>query len=222
MVYVEPGTSAYVEGYGTLGVYNSEEEAKGAGGNILIPTENLDTPYWTDGASSGSVRAVENNTSGIRVVNARFPGVMDPYIQYEGYSEAYQGETGNLPGAFPLIPLAIYYLIALILVLVAAIAISCAIIAASTVNTSDASTDPQTGDTIYRSCIGTPLGGTKCVYYNANSGKTSDAGGIGGLNDVLNMIIIGGVAIGGIYIAAKVLPGMLNKPKGTGKGASMW
>jgi hypothetical protein len=210
MVYIEPGTSAYVEGYGTLSVYNSEEEAVGAGGNLLIPTENLDTPYWTAGSSSGSVRALENYAAGIRVVSGRSPGVTDDYLQYEGYSEAYHDVTG-LPGAVPLIPLAVYYLIVALMVIIAAVYISCAIIAASTVNTSEATVDPQTGDTIYRSCIGTPIGGTTCVYYNATTGKTSSAGGTGGLNDALTMIVIGAVAIGGIYIAAKVLPGMMNK-----------
>jgi hypothetical protein len=213
MVYIEPGTSAYVEGYGTLNVYNNEEEANAAGesGNLLVPQENLSGQYWTDpNLSDGSVRAMEAVYPGgrsIYAVSARAPGVTDYTLESENYSDAYEGATGmKLPGALPAIPMFIIYLIALAMVLITVAWIACAIIAASTVNTSEATTDPNTGDTIYRSCIGNPLGGTKCVYYNATTGKTSDAGGTGGINDVLNMVILGAVVLGGLYVAVKIIP----------------
>jgi hypothetical protein len=216
------GEQTYVEGYGTLNVYNDEVTGRQSNDeNYVVPQENADTNGWS-GATSGSAYIFTTGSATgakpgarppIRLISTRQPGAY-PGGDYQqvmsGYAQAYRDETGREPGVLSFFAM-VLITIAIFVFAIAAIAIASMLIKASTVNSVDQYTTEE-GETVFRSCIGNLIGGVSCYWYNASTGETSAAEGTEGLGSTIETVVkyvaIGAAVIGTVYVLAKVVPGL--------------
>ena len=215
MSLVQSGTTCYLDGYGTIPVYNNDDEAfnDNVSGKYLAPIDNMSFDNYNNGSTPGSSRMVARQAPSAMQGND-----IQGLTAY--YAGAYEAETGmKAPGA-------LFGWIVAILVVVAVIASEAfsvgldtpiiwavfgiavaAMLIDSAYSTDVSSTvDPKTGDTILNTCVGTLFGGKVCKYYNTTTGASADGPNVGDLGTIIEYAIIGAVVIGGIYIAVKFLP----------------
>jgi hypothetical protein len=209
------GSSTNVPGYGTLNLYNNEDEATAlsVSGQYLVPQQNQDSSMWIQGLNPGSART-------INIVNpaGRHPGAYDTQQLVGSYAEAYANETGNYPGDIIIdILIAICIIVALILLppalglfITVGILVG-GLVACSIIDNSYATTETvlSNGDTVVcgggslftgKTCVTCPPSGTDCSQIISPA-----------MTDVTNIaLILGVVAIGGIgaYLLLKPRQGV--------------
>lgn len=218
---VTVGEQTYIEGVGTVNVYQDEATGGLAGdAEFAVPQENINGSQWSK-LNSGGVTFIADISTGrrpaIRVVDVRFPG-SDYYQVQKSYEDGFQSVMGNVPGAIGPIPAVIIALILkmfiVALLVLAAYMISVALIKAATVNSVE-KLETTDGSDLYRTCIGNLWGGTECYFYNDTKNTTTPVGGITGIGDVIKYgLIIGGVVAGAYVIFKLVIPAMQKKPQG--------
>lgn len=219
MTSVMNGETGFVDGYGYLPVYNYEEEASyHDDSQFLVPSDNLNSQMWSSTSKNGA--RVLSPSAGIRVVSSHVPGA-DYQHMAEYYGEEYEAYTHQAPGELTtLMVLLIIGIITAVLLTIAATTIACHLIDKAYSNTTETLED-NNGDTIYKSCVGSLFGGTKCVFYNPRTGKTSDAGNAGGMTDFVKpAVYILGLA-GLAYVGFKIVLPALEERSRSGSGGYM-